>query len=328
MPVTSMATVVTPGDPFAHWHALTCRSYSVTECRAVPDRQFRARVSIGALGPLAVSDIASTVTGDEPIRVTRGPADIRRDGRDDFMIWQALAGDTAFAQGGRRVRMRHGDILLHDQAQPFALQFGRHSHAMMLTVPRPLLLARLDGAAGLVARPVAGSSRLGALAADLMRDLLRLADGAEEVSARKVGVSALDILATALAAELAGSAATATGSQRLQHAQRYMLARLGEQGLDVEAVARAQNMSARSLNRLFAQAGETPIRWLWRQRLAASYRALAEGAADRITDIALAHGFGDVSHFSRAFKAAYGVPPQAVRRSGGRAPVASPPADR
>ena len=106
MPVTSRTDVVEPGDGFAHWHAITCRSYSLTECSTVPDRQFRARISLGAFGPLTISDISSTVSRDEPIRVVRSASDIRRDGRDDFLIWLPLAGQTAFEQAGRRVRMR------------------------------------------------------------------------------------------------------------------------------------------------------------------------------------------------------------------------------
>jgi len=35
----------------------------------------------------------------------------------------------------------------------------------------------------------------------------------------------------------------------------------------------------------------TPIRWLWRQRLSASYKALAEGHIKHVTDAALSFGF-------------------------------------
>ena len=48
-------TAVKPGDGFDHWHQVTCRSYSVTECRRVVDRRFRARITIRELGALAIS---------------------------------------------------------------------------------------------------------------------------------------------------------------------------------------------------------------------------------------------------------------------------------
>jgi AraC-like DNA-binding protein len=73
-------------------------------------------------------------------------------------------------------------------------------------------------------------------------------------------------------------------------------------------------MAPRTLNRLFAGEGATPIRWLWQQRLAASFTALVEGRVGQVTDAALSFGFSDLSHFSRAFKAQFGHSPQFVLR--------------
>lgn len=58
------------------------------------------------------------------------------------------------------------------------------------------------------------------------------------------------------------------------------------------------------------------MRWLWQQRLAASYQALAEGRGRRVTDVAMAFGFSSPSHFSRAFREAFGCSPQALRDGG------------
>ena len=67
------------------------------------------------------------------------------------------------------------------------------------------------------------------------------------------------------------------------------------------------------LNRLFAREGSTPIRWLWQQRLAGAYQALAERRFGGVTDVAPSFGFSDVSHFSRAFKEAFGTAPASMR---------------
>jgi AraC-like DNA-binding protein len=77
-------------------------------------------------------------------------------------------------------------------------------------------------------------------------------------------------------------------------------------------IAAAQHVAPRTLNRLFAREGTTPIRWLWQQRLAGAYQALAERRFKHVTDVALSFGFSDVSHFSRAFKAAFGRSPHQV----------------
>ena len=88
-----------------------------------------------------------------------------------------------------------------------------------------------------------------------------------------------------------------------------MLAHLHRAELDIDTIAKAQNVSPRTLNRLFATDGTTPIRWLWQQRLDASYKALAEGHVTQVTDAAMSFGFTDMSHFSRVFKKTFGTSP-------------------
>jgi AraC-like DNA-binding protein len=63
---------------------------------------------------------------------------------------------------------------------------------------------------------------------------------------------------------------------------------------DLDMIANANNMSARTLNRLFASEGTTPIRWLWQQRLAASFKALAQGQISQTIDAALTYGFSEL----------------------------------
>ena len=307
------ATLVEPGDGFAHWHDVTCRRYSLTECRPVADAHFRARVGVREFGPLRFNEISSATPADDLIRVSRGPDQIRRDPRDDFFLWLALEGRTDFAQAGRSVRLHAGDLMLHDQARPFTLAFGPRAHAVMVSIARPLLTARLVGAERLVARPIAGRSRLGALAGSLVRECLRMDDAGDAPWTWRVADSSLDLWATALETELADAAPRDDRTRRrLAEAQRQMLSRLGEPGLSIESIAQACNMSPRTLMRLFAAEGTTPIRWLWQQRLAAACRALAGTRGASVTEVALSCGFSELSHFSRAFKAEFGRSPREV----------------
>jgi AraC-like DNA-binding protein len=316
MHTMKISTAVKPGDCFDHWHQVTCRNYSVTECRPVVNQKFRAQVSIRKFGALVLSDISSETPPDDLIKVDRAPAHIRKDYRDDFQVWLALDGEAVFAQDGREARMQRGDLVLHDQAQPFALGFGPQHRAILITIPRPLLIARLPTARNLVARRIASDTKLGMLAATVVTQLVALEEPTDEV-ARRISAAALDILATTLQVELTDSADETTGQlRRLIKAKQYISANLQNSRLDLDMIATAQNMSPRTLNRLFAREGTTPIRWLWQQRLAASFKALAEGRVSQVTDAALSFGFSDSSHFSRAFKAAFGQSPQNLIRRG------------
>ena len=149
--------------------------------------------------------------------------------------------------------------------------------ALSVTVPRPLLTARLPQARHYVSRRIAGNSRLGALAGTLVRELYRLDDATEDAVACRLGASALDILATTLETELGAVEPCAEHQRRFAAVKRYILANLHDPELDLAKIVKTQAMAPRTLYRLFAGEGTTPMRWLWQQRLAASFKALAEG---------------------------------------------------
>lgn len=312
---------VRPNDGFDHWHQVTCRSYSMTECRRIDNRHFRARVSMHSFGAFSLSEISSRTPSAE-LTVTRGPDEIRKGPRDDFMLWLALGGETALMQDGRSVRLRAGDLVLHDQARPFTLVFGATSHAAMVTIPRALLTTRIPGAEALVTRPIVSKTPMGALAGTLMKQLLRMDEDAASLFAQRLAGSALDIWATALEVEVSGTEETISSSKpRLTDVQRYMRSRLEDGEFGLTEIAAAQNMSVSTLMRLFAVEGTTPMRWLWKERLSASYRVLVDSQTEKITAIALAFGFSDPSHFSRAFKAEFGRSPHDVRDDSHRNPT-------
>ncbi|MEP6452488.1 MAG: helix-turn-helix domain-containing protein [Nitratireductor sp.] len=86
--------------------------------------------------------------------------------------------------------------------------------------------------------------------------------------------------------------------------------------LPVSALARRCGVSARRLETLFADAaGETPGAYYLRLRLAAARRLVLD-TSEPMADIAAQSGFSSASAFSRAFAAAFGRPPSAMR--GGR----------
>lgn len=303
---------VRPDDCFDYWHHFTCRTYSFTECRLHSDRQFSAQISIRKFGALAFSHATSRFS--DLIELTRTPHNVLSDARDDFMLFLPLQDDVVLAQDGREARASGGDLVLYDQARPFRLQV-RHQDTMLVSIPRPLLMSRTSKAPEMTARRIGGRSRLGALTGSVMHRLAQLEDSLDEKVLERLAASALDILATALEAEFCGAERAEPRQQRkLDQVKRYVLANLHDTSLDLRTIASAQNLAPRTLNRLFAAEGTTPIRWLWRQRLNASYRALAEGHVTQVTDAALNFGFTDLSHFSRAFKEAFGTLPHALRQ--------------
>lgn len=317
MPVTGVKwmkaiVAVKPGDSFDHWHDVTCRQFSTTQCNKVAEEHFRAQVTIRQFGELVLSRIWSATYYDEAIRVTRRPVDIRNDHRDCFMLWLMLTGTAGLNQEGRYASLKSGDMVIQDQSIPFELEFGRHSHAAMVVIPRPMLASRLCSSAKIAARKIPGVSPIAPFVGAHIKQLFSLDETIGDPVDRQLGASTLDIVSTVLETEFGQLSPDYRLKDRLDKVKGYMLAHMYDCDLNVDAIAQITSTTRRTLYRLFAQESTTPVQWLWEQRLLESYRLLSEGQVERITEVAMACGFKDLSHFSRAFRAKFGRSPSSI----------------
>ncbi|CAB5661108.1 L-rhamnose operon regulatory protein rhaS [Delftia tsuruhatensis] len=284
-------------DNFASYSALTDRLMYPAA------RSTRARQPEGRMR-LASADIAGLLLL-ELIRPPGRSARSLRHGRVDACFVSVLgAGPVVLDTGGYRTVQNVGDVIVWHADQPHE---WRYEHGMSsICVRLPLNWTRIAGADGWRPRVLAGSSPLGILAASLVRQIAALPQPRCTQAARHLRSALLHGLSASLWAQ-----EPITGD-RLADARQYMQARLDDAELTPAQVAQALGLSTRSLARLFAAEGSTPSRWLWSERLAQAHRLLAQGEVGRVTDAALACGFTSFSHFSRAFRQAYGMAPSAL----------------
>ncbi|WER50785.1 helix-turn-helix domain-containing protein [Cupriavidus sp. WKF15] len=267
---------------------------------------------------MELSEVASDATDGVSIR--RGITEIKKDPRDHFVFYLLMDGRVELTQYERQTSGQAGDLLLYDQAMPFSLNLYQH-HSILVSIPRELLASRLPDAADFAARRIAGTSQLGALVSDSLQRMAKLDASGTAIVEHRLATSLLDLVSAALEAELADERALRTPHRGLMsQVQRYIIAHIQEADLDIDRISAAHHISPRTLNRLFAAEGTTPIRWLWKMRLSTSYRTLSEGHVTSVTEVAFRLGFSDASHFSRAFKREFGVLPyEVLRRSRSRA---------
>ena len=87
----------------------------------------------------------------------------------------------------------------------------------------------------------------------------------------------------------------------------------------ITSIARAHGLTPRYIQMLFEEDGTTFSEYLGLQRLALAHRLLGDPGNDRmkISDIALAAGFGNVSYFNRAFRRLFDATPSDIRSRNG-----------
>ena len=108
-------------------------------------------------------------------------------------------------------------------------------------------------------------------------------------------------------------------SYHLDRIRRYALAHLDDTELSVAKVGARLGLSAAHIHRMFADEVQTFSAWLWESRLQACHQALREPgmAGQSIGMIASRHGFAHATHFSRAYRARFGMTASAWRAGAG-----------
>jgi AraC-like DNA-binding protein len=97
--------------------------------------------------------------------------------------------------------------------------------------------------------------------------------------------------------------------------RRHIAEHLANPGLGPEAIARAHFISRSYLDRLFRDEPRTVAETIRDGRLERCRQDLADPrlAGRTVLDIALDWGFASAAHFSRAFRARYGMSPRDAR---------------
>jgi len=189
----------------------------------------------------------------------------------------------------------------------------------VLQLPAAALGLTLGQVGALVSAPMSASDPVGGLIAHILADLLRSGERYEPAVLAQLTSTLIDLLGTA--ARWPGHTATLSPRalperSRLLQIYTFMHQRLADPGLTPEVVAAAHAMSLRQLNRILEEDGESPARWIRRQRLDRCRRDLLDPElADRpVAAIGARWGFADPATFNRAFQRQFGLPPGEYRR--------------
>lgn len=272
--------------------------------------------------PLHYRVIARALPGLTVSMVSESPVTIRRtrellaDGNDDVVFALPPAAANMLSHRGRELSPM-GDAVLLSAADVMRIDVASGSHAMVTLSRRRLtpLVPRLEDA---FMRPVPRDTD----ALQLLTRYLRLFDDRQSLATpelRSLAVNHVyDLVALALGATGdAAAIAKARGvrAARLNSIKTEILNSLNSHKLSLAGLAARQGVTTRHVQMLFESDGTTFSRFLLDQRLACAHRMLTNPllAEQTISTTVYEAGFGDLSHFNRAFRRRYGETPSDVR---------------
>jgi AraC-like DNA-binding protein len=239
----------------------------------------------------------------------------------DDSIWLALhlGGKAQLETALGVVDLAPGDIAYGPLRATFTLRFVTDFQALFVTIPRAIFETRLM--TGLVQRVgrLCGQKGIGPIFGEMLGSVAVSLDKLTADQLRPVEIALIEFLAACLTGETPQGGlrgATSTQMNILNRICQMIEAHLGEHDFSRATVAHKEGISARYVQKLFENAGETFGHYLRVRRLERSRTALADPvyAHLSITEICYRWGFNDSAHFSRAFRDQYGISPRAYRK--------------
>ncbi|MBV8797335.1 MAG: AraC family transcriptional regulator [Hyphomicrobiales bacterium] len=276
-----------------------------------PDTPLHYRVTAYPMSGLVLSLFSVSRT---TIRRTR---ELLADGNDDVVFVAPPTAGNMVSQLGREFSQIAGDAVLMSASDVMRID-ALGSQCPMITLSRQMLAPLVPGLEDAIMRPVPRDTE----ALQLLTRYIRIFDDQQSVATPElrnlVVHHVYDLVALALGATRdAAAIANARGvrAARLHAIKTEIMKSLNHRALSLAGVAARHGVTPRHVQILFEGDGTTFSRFLQDQRLARAHRMLSNPAlAERtISAIAYEAGFGDLSHFNRAFRSRYGETPSDVR---------------
>jgi len=321
MPDVARTLDLPSGQRFEYWkHVLSHTFVPLEVSTPSGDADFRGRLRGCELGSLRFIEVSAEAhTARRTARLVKAaPAGC-------YKIGLQLRGSSVLIQDGREATLTPGDFTFYDTDRPYTLAFSNPHRMVVLLFPRDTLGLPQSRLAGLTATRLPGEP--GGMATLIGPFLTQVADLLDEVDSRgpwagvRLADNVLDLLATVLTERLDCAPPDPDTAHRAMMLQitAFIEEHLSDSDLSPAQIAAAHHISLRQLHKLFHSRGTTVAGWIRQRRLEHCGHDLRDPrcAARPVAAVGARWGYPDPAHFSRLFKASYGMSPRDYRASHG-----------
>lgn len=302
-------TDVPARQQFAYWREAVCEAVMNVATEEAPDAAFSGDIACKGYGELRFASFTSTAH-----RIVRRPFHIGRSNSAHYLISLQRRGTGRMQQSGETCELGAGDIGIVDGARPFSVTFPDAVDRAVAVIPSAMLEAR---APWLRERPIGRMARDPDLHPMLRTTIERLSgsDCRSGAEAELLADNLCNLVALLGARENERTVSAARLSD-LDRMLAFVRRHLGDPQLAPQMLADHLQVSVRTVHKRFEAAETSFGRALLDLRLDAARRALSDPQCQAltVTRIAYGTGFNDLSHFTKAFRARFGMPPGLYRK--------------
>jgi AraC-like DNA-binding protein len=261
------------------------------------------------LGPVGVFTVSGT-----PQVVRRTTSAVRRSPGDLIKVCVQLHGRAIVQQGSHEVSLGPGELAVYDTGRPYKIRLEGAWTCAVMALPRDAIGLSESDLDRWMHRVYPAAHGPGSVLSHFVVSTVAYPETLGAAAAAKLGEAGSTLLAGTLLddGDLGGTDAPA---DMRAHVIGYLRAHLDDPQLSRSSIAAAHHMSARTLDRLFADQPWSVSGLIRHERLEAVRRDLEDPAKRHrgVAALAARWCFFDAAHFSRLFRQHYGYPPSASR---------------
>lgn len=295
-----------------YWKQSMRRYFGPLETTNLAPHDFEARMFVWYAGPLRLYTIDASAH-----RVVRDLPETDN-AAGSYKLLLQLRGESEIEQRDACVTLKAGDWSLYDPRVPYSITSRESLKHMVVHIPRERLRS-LSVPPLHTCEPVEPELRgLYSVLSSFLASLSSQLDSLPEGCGSTISEAAMALLASTLQARRGTPAEASPLPEVLRlRVRQYIESHLADADLTIERIARELRCSKRYLHRVFEGEDATVERYIWRSRLLRCKQSLERNPScgSSISATAYHWGFNSTAHFSRLFKAEFGVTPSQFVRS-------------